>query len=152
MVSSKAATAEEYLKELPEDRREAISAVRQVILENLPEGYQEGMLYGMLCYSIPLEDYPETYNGKPLMYVALASQKNYMSLYLTNVYGHPDMEQKFEDAYAASGKRMDRGKGCVRFKQLDDLPLDVVAMAIGATPVDEHIRRYEASRARFKGG
>lgn len=150
MVSSKAATVEQYLEELPEDRREAISAVRMVILQNLPKGYQEGMLYGMIGYSIPLEDYPETYNGEPLMYAALGSQKNHMALYLKNIYGNPEMEQKFEEAYKTSGKKIDRGKGCVRFKQLDDLPLEVVAAAISATPVDEHIRKYEESRKQIK--
>ena len=150
MVSSKATTVEEYLESLPEERRAAVSRVRDVILENLPEGYKEGMQYGMIGYYIPLKDYPETYNDQPLSYAALASQKNYMSLYLTNVYGDPHLEKKFKEAYDASGKKMDMGKSCVRFKKLEDLPLDVVAMAISATPVEQFIGIYEESRKQFK--
>ena len=86
-MQSKATTVKEYLAELPPDRRAAISAVRKVILENLPEGYEEGMEYGMIGYFIPLKRYPVTYNGQPLGIAALASQKNYMSVYLMNVYG-----------------------------------------------------------------
>ena len=82
MVSSKAATVEEYLAELPDDRREAISEVRDLILDHLPDGYVEGMNWGMIVYEVPLERYPDTYNKQPIGLVALASQKNYMSLYL----------------------------------------------------------------------
>jgi len=90
---------EEYLAELPEARRDAIEAVRQVILEHLPEGYEEVMNRGMITYQVPREIYSDTYNKKPLMYVALAAQKNYMSVYLTAIYMDKEVSREFEAAY-----------------------------------------------------
>ena len=148
MVWSSAQTVEEYLAELAPDRREAISAVRKVILDNLPTGYEEMMQFGMIGYVIPLERYPVTYNKQALQYAALASQKHYMSVYLMNVYGDPDSEQWFAEQYRASGKRLDMGKSCVRFKKLDDLPLDLIGRAIARTPVDAYIEVYEAARGK----
>ena len=148
MARSEAKTVEEYLAGLPEDRREALAEVRRIILANLPEGYEEGMQYGMIGYAVPLDRFPDTYNGEPLGYAALASQKNYMSLYLNNVYGDAEMERDFRGRFAEAGKKLDMGKSCVRFKRVDDLALDAVAEAIRATPVDEFISRYEAARAR----
>ena len=133
---------------MPEDRRAAISAVRQVVLENLPQGYEEMMQFGMIGYVIPLERYPVTYNGQALQYAARASQKNYMSLYLRNVYSDEAVEIWFVDRYKDSGKRLDMGKACVRFKSLQDLPIDLVGEAIALTPVDRFIERYEMSRNR----
>src|SRR3989344_5122804 len=146
MVSSNAKTVEQYLKELPQERREAISAVRKVILKNLPKGYEECMMFGMIGYAIPLSKYPNTYNNQPLGIAALASQKNYMSIYLMNVYGNKETEKWFKDAYKKSGKKLDMGKSCVHFKKLDDLPLDVIGKTITLTSVDELIKVYEKSR------
>ena len=148
MAKSKAETVDEYLAELPEERRAAISAVRQVVLDNLPQGYEEMMQFGMIGYVIPLERYPVTYNGQALQYAALASQKNYMSLYLMNVYSDEAVERGFVEWYKDSGKRLDMGKACVRFKSLQDLPIDLVGEAIALTPVDRFIERYEMSRNR----
>ena len=148
MVQSKAETPEEYLDGLLEGRREAIAAVRQVILDNLPEGYEEAMQYGMLCYVIPLERYPETYNGRPLGYVSLASQKNYMSLYLMGIYGDVDGRNWFEAEADRRGARLDIGKACVRFRKIEDLPLDLVAEAVAKIGVDDFIESYEQSRSR----
>ncbi len=148
MAGSKAQTADEYLSELSEDRRDAIASVRNVILANLPDGYQEMMQFGMIGYVIPLERYPVTYNGQALQYAALASQKNYMSLYLMNIYSDEAVERWFVERYKASGKRLDMGKACVRFKSLQDLPIDLVGEAIALTPVAQFIERYEASRKR----
>ena len=148
MAKSKAETVDGYLAELPENRRAAISAVRQVVLESLPQGYEEMMQFGMIGYVIPLERYPVTYNGQALQYAALASQKNYMSLYLMNVYSDEAVERWFVDRYKDSGKRLDMGKACVRFKSLQDLPIDLVGEAIALTPVDRFIERYEMSRNR----
>ena len=148
MAKSKAETVDGYPAELPEDRRAAISAVRQVVLENLPQGYEEMMQFGMIGYVIPLERYPVTYNGQALQYAALASQKNYMSLYLMNVYSDEAVERWFVDRYKDSGKKLDMGKACVRFKSLQDLPIDLVGEAIVLTPVDRFIERYEMSRNR----
>jgi Domain of unknown function (DU1801) len=150
VARSAAETVEEYLDELPPERREAISAVREVILENLPRGYEEGIGFGMLEYRVPLDRYPETYNGKPLSYVALANQKHYMSLYLMGVYGDSDQESWFQREYRASGKKLDMGKSCVRFARLDDLPLELIGEAVARTGVDDYIAMYERSRAGAK--
>lgn len=148
MVQSKASTPEAYLAELPPDRRQVVAAVRDVVLANLPEGYQESMSWGMLSYEIPLFRYPETYNKKPLVYAALAAQKNYFSLYLMSVYAGSEEETSLSDAFEAAGKKLDMGKSCVRFKKLEDLPLDVIGGVIAATPVGAHIQRYEAARRK----
>lgn len=148
MASSNAKTVDEYLAELPGDRREAIETVREEILRNLPEGYEETMQYGMIGYVIPLSRYPDTYNKQPLGVAALASQKNYMSVYLHNVYADADSEQWFTEEYKKTGKKMDMGKSCVRFRKLDDLPVELIGEAVARTPVEEFIRLYEESRRK----
>ena len=149
MVQSKAATVDQYLEELSPDRRETVETVRNLILENLPEGYEETMYFGMIGYVVPLEVQPETYNGQPLGYIALASQKNYVSLYLMSVYGHKETQEWFLNAYKASGKKLNMGKSCVRFKKIDDLPLDVIVRVVGLTPMDQFVQAYrEFSRRK----
>ncbi len=144
------ATAEEYIAGLHEQRAEQISRLREMILQKLPPGYTEEMGFGMITYVIPLETYPNTYNGHPLMYAALASQKQHMAIYLMNVYGDDETLQWFTDGFAASGKKLDMGKSCVRFKKLDDLPLELIGETIARTPVSEYIACYEASRASME--
>lgn len=146
MASSKAGTVEQYLQELPEERRAVVSAVRDVVLRNLPQGYREGMGFGMIGYVVPLEDYPDTYNRQPLSYAALAAQKNYYALYLSCV----GQEQWLRDEFARAGKKLDMGKSCLRFKKLDDLPLDAIGTLIAGTPPAEFIAQYE--RAREQAG
>jgi hypothetical protein len=148
MAKSGATTVEDYLAELPEDRREAVSAVRQVILRNLPAGYRESMSWGMISYEVPLERYPKTYNGQPLSFAALASQKNYLALYLTCVYMNPEKERWLRDEFRKAGKKLDMGKSCIRFKKLDDLPLDAIGQTIAGSPVEEFLAGYEASRRK----
>lgn len=148
MVQSRASTVEEYLAELPEDRRAVVSAVRDVVLRNLPRGYEESVGYGMITYSIPLERYPNTYNKQPLSYAALAAQKNHYALYLTAPYQDPAQTAWLKEAFEKAGKKLDMGKSCLRFKKLDDLPLDVVGRAIASTPPDAFIAQYEAARAK----
>ena len=148
MARSSATTVGEYLDELAPARREQIKAVRSVVLDNLPDGYAESMNWGMITWEIPLERYPKTYNKQPLMYAALASQKNYMSLYLMCVYAHDGKQTEFERRYKASGKKFDMGKSCVRFKSVDDLPMELIAETIASTPVDDYIKSYEASRKK----
>lgn len=153
-MRSEAKTVEAYLAELPEERREAISKVREVILQNLPDGYEEAMNWGMIAYEVPLSTYPDTYNGQPLAYAALASQKNHMAVYLSGIYMDEEARAKFEADYRATGKRFDVGKSCVRFRKLDDLPLPVIAEAIRFLPADEYVARVRAvhspRRARKK--
>ena len=146
MVQSRAQTVKEYLTEIPADRRKEIETVRKIILANLPKGYEEGMDYGMIVYYIPLSRYPDTYNKHPLAVAALAAQKNYLSVYLNCVYGDAKYMQWFKKAYAASGKKLDMGKSCVRFKTADDLPLDVIGETVSKVPVDKYIEFYEAAR------
>ncbi len=146
-MQSGAKTVAEYLSNLDDVRREAISAVRGVILDNLPDGYEEAMQFGMITYVVPLSVLANTYNGQPLMYVALASQKRHMSLYLTNVYGDESVEQWFRERYRAAGKKLDMGKSCVRFRKLDDLPLELVGEVVARTPIADFVEVYKASRS-----
>ena len=140
---SKAATVSEYLASLPPDERADIQKVRRVIKKNLPKGFKESMQWGMLCYTIPLSRYSDTYNGQELCYAALATQKNHNAVYLMNVYGNPAVEKWFRARYKASGKRLDMGESCVRFRHADDLPLDLIGEAIARSSVEDHIGNYE---------
>ena len=126
-MQSKATTVTEYLKSLPEDRRKALQAVREVMLKNLDKAYQESMSYGMMGYSVPHSLYPAGYHcdpKQPLPFAALASQKNYMSVYLMCVYGHSGEDEWFRKAWAKTGKKLDMGKSCIRFKRVEDLALE----------------------------
>ncbi|MGE0268074.1 MAG: DUF1801 domain-containing protein [Candidatus Omnitrophota bacterium] len=146
-MQSLAKTVKEYLDELSDDRRKSIEAVRRMIRKNLPDGYAEMMQYGMIGYVVPLRLYPQGYcndRTRPLPYVSLASQKNYMAVYLMGIYG--DAEQWFIEEYKKTGKRMDIGKCCVRFKKLEDLPLELIGKAVAKISVKEMITRYERRR------
>ncbi|MEV0675773.1 DUF1801 domain-containing protein [Actinosynnema sp. NPDC050436] len=145
MVRSEAATVEEYLGELPDERRDAVAEVREVILANLPEGYEEGMAWGMITYSVPLSRSGKTYNGQPLAYVALASQKNHLSLYLTCAYG--EREQEFRAEFEATGRKLDMGRSCIRFKRPADLPLDLIGREVARYQVDEFLALTAAARS-----
>jgi hypothetical protein len=151
-VRSDATTVAAYLAELPEERRPAIEAVRRTILEHLPDGYEEVMNWGMIAYQVPLDVYPDTYNGQPLMLAALASQKNHMAVYLSAIYADEEARARFEEAWRATGKRFDVGKSCVRFRSLEELPLDVIADAVAAFPVDAFVASYEEGRRRARAG
>jgi hypothetical protein len=148
MVKSKAGTVKDYLKELPEDRRATLAAVRKVILRNLPKGYHETMNWGMICYEIPLERYPDTYNGQPLAPVALAAQKNHLALYLMAVYGDEKQLAWLREQFQKAGKKLDMGKSCVRFRKLDDLPLDAIGQVVARVTPEKFIACYEASRQK----
>lgn len=151
-MQSRAKTVQEYLQELPADRREAISAVRGVILANLPEGYDECMSYGMIGYVVPHRIYPKGYqcNPKlPLPFLNLGSQKNHMALHLMCCYCDPTLKAWFEKAWKDSGKKLDMGGGCVRFRTLEDVPLDVIGKFVASLPVDVYIRRIETAFAEM---
>lgn len=147
MARSSAATVEEYLAELPAERREVVAAVRDVIRRNLPAGYDEQIRSGLISYEIPLSRHPKTYNGQPLMYAALAAQKNYYAVYLMSVYATTAEPAWFATEYAKTGKKLDMGKSCVRFKTLDDLPLELIGRVIAATPPEKFIALVETSRS-----
>lgn len=147
-MQSSATSVQEYIESLPADRQAAISQVRETILKNLPAGIEETMNWGMISYEVPLEVYPDTYNKKPLMFAALASQKNHMAVYLSGIYCDDTLRAKFEEDYQASGKRMDMGKSCVRFRKLEHLPLDVIGWAIGAADIETFVRFAKANRRK----
>ena len=145
-------TVDDYIDSLPEDRRIAIRAVREAVNSKLPPGYEEGIVYDMISWFVPWTRLAETYNNQPLCVASLGAQKNHMALYLMSVYGDDKLQAWFEKAYKASGKKLDMGKSCVRFKKLDDLALDVIGDAIAKVPVDTFVARYEEARANTAGG
>ncbi len=148
MVSSKATSVDQYLADLPEQRRAILQPVRQMVLDSLQDGFVESMTMGMPTYEVPLSTFPDTYNKKPMMYCAIAAQKNHNALYLCGVYSDPELEKKLRDGYAAAGLKLNMGKSCIRFKQLEQLPLDVVAEIIAGYSVAEFIQNYHNCRKK----
>jgi Domain of unknown function (DU1801) len=147
-MTSKATTVDQYLSDLPEDRRKALEAVRQVILKNLDKDYEEGIQYGMIGYYVPHRVYPAGYHcdpKQPLPFAGLASQKNYMSLYLMCVYGNSNHAKWFQEAWGKTGKKLDMGKSCVRFKKLEDLPLGVIGEAVKRVTAKKYIEYCESA-------
>jgi Domain of unknown function (DU1801) len=146
-MQSKAATVDEYLAQLPADRREAIATIRDVIRQNLDTDYEEGMQYGMIGYYVPHRIWPAGYHcdpKQPLPFAGLASQKNHLAVYLMCVYGNRDHESWFRTAWAKTGKKLDMGKSCIRFKKLEDAALDVIGEAIRRVPAAIYIAAYQA--------
>lgn len=146
-MQSKALTVQDYLDSLPEDRRVAIEAVRKTILKSLPKGIEEGMTYGMIGYYVPHSIYPQGYHCNPKMplpFLNLGSQKNYMSLHLFCIYTASKQREAFINEYKATGKKLDMGAACLRFKKLEDLPLPLIGKHIKAMRVKEFIAGYEA--------
>lgn len=150
MASSSATTVTAYLSELPEAQRAVVAAVRNLILAHLPQGYEETMNWGMICYEVPLSRFADTYNGQPLGYLALAAQKRYYALYLSAIYSDPEKETRLRAAFEAMGKKADVGKSCVRFRKLEDLPLDAIGELIAETPPDAFIAEYTRGRNEKK--
>jgi hypothetical protein len=148
MVTSKETTPAAYLASLPPERRKVVKAVRALVKKRLPRGYVETMTWGMLSYEVPLRLYPDTYNGQPLMYLGLAAQKNNYALYLTSATQNAGLMAKLAAAYESAGRRLDMGKGCLRFKTLEELPLDVIGEIVASTPVERSIELAEAARTR----
>jgi uncharacterized protein YdhG (YjbR/CyaY superfamily) len=148
MVTSKEATPAAYLASLPPERRKVVKAVRALVKKRLPKGYVETMTWGMLSYEVPLRTYPGTYNGQPLMYLALAAQKNHYALYITSPAQDDRLMAKLAAAYESAGRKLDMGKGCLRFKTLEELPLDVIGEIVASTPVERSIELAEAARTR----
>jgi uncharacterized protein YdhG (YjbR/CyaY superfamily) len=144
-MQSSAATVDEYVQALPEERRAAISKIRAIIRKNLPKGFAEQMNYGMIGYVVPHKLYPPGYHCDPklpLPFAGLASQKNYMSLYLMSV---GQLEPWLSEQFRARGKKIDAGKSCIRFKKLEELPLDVIGEAVAKISVADYILQYEDS-------
>ena len=148
-MQSKAVSVEQYLAGLPADRRQALEAVRQVILENLDADYEEGMQYGMIGYYVPHRVYPAGYHcdpKQPLPFAGLAAQKNHLSLYLMCIYGETPLAAWFREAWSKTGKKLDMGKACLRFKKPADLALDCIAELIRRVPAKKYVEYCEAAR------
>ena len=146
MVSSSAQSVEDYLDELDAERMVQLTKLRELVLASLPSGYQEAMEWGMICYQVPLSISGPTYNQKPLAAVSIASQKNYISIYLLGIYASPEMTSEFHSRWQQSGKRLDMGKACVRFKTLDGADLETIAWACGLLTPTEFSAMYLAAR------
>lgn len=145
-MQSKAKTADEYVASLPEERRSAVKKIRALLKRRMPKGYREVMGHGMITYSIPLERFSETTRAQPLLYAALASQKNYLALYLMGAYGSAELRRKLETGFAKAGRKLDMGKACIRFRSAEDLPLDVIGDVVAAIPPARYLEIYRKSR------
>jgi len=145
-------TVEEYIEALPDDRKPVIEKLRSVILSNLPEGFEEQLSYGMIGYVVPLSRYPEGYHvkeGEPLPFLSLASQKNYIALYHMGLYGKPKLEEWFVKEYAERvPTKLDMGKSCIRLKNPDHIPYDLIAELCQKITVDEYVQMYEETVKR----
>lgn len=147
-MRSNSLTVEQYLAGLPPERRAALQAVRETILANLDADYEEGMQYGMIGYYVPHSVYPPGYHcdpKQPVPFACLASQKNHMTVSLMCLYGSPRHEAWFRQEWAKTGKKLDMGKACIRFKKIEDLPLDVIGKAVARVPLKEFIGYYETA-------
>ena len=144
-------TTTNWIARLPADRKKAITAVRKLVNEHLPEGYEEHVGASMINWQVPKTVLAETYNGQPFQYIALASQKNYMALYLCGVYADDKLRRWFEASYKTAGKKLDMGKACLRFRTLEALPLEVVGEAIAKVPLAEYVARYKQLQGTKKG-
>ena len=145
---SKATSVEEYLAGLPEDRRAAIQAVREVILANKPDEVEEGIQYGHIGYFVPHSRYPDGYHcdpKEPLPYLGIASQKSHMAIYMFCMYVCAETVDQFKERYIDTGKKLDMGAACVRFKKLADLPLELIGLTVKELPLDYFVARYEAN-------
>jgi Domain of unknown function (DU1801) len=142
-------TVTDYLAALPADRREALEEVRKGINRALPKGYEEGMQFGMISWFVPLSTYPAGYGGNKkvaLPVISVASKKGYMALHMICFYGQPALREWFVAQYAKSGKKLEMGQGCLRFKTLPQLALDVVEKTLARLPVKEYVAGYQAMR------
>ena len=135
-----------FLAGVPADRRADVAQVHEIIVRHLPAGYEEAVVKRMLVYQVPLARYPDTYNGHPLWYVALASQKSYLSLYLMGAYGDPGLARRLRDGFKAAGKKLDMGKSCIHFKRAADLPLDLIGDVVAAVPLERWVAIAKAVR------
>jgi uncharacterized protein YdhG (YjbR/CyaY superfamily) len=147
-MRSEAKTVEEYLAELTHERRATMMSVRKLVRDAVPDGYQERMNWGMIAWEVPLERFPDTYNGQPLLLAALASQKRHCSLYLQGVYMDPELTKRLEEGFAEEELKLDMGKSCVRFKTPEDLPGEVIREVVSAMAPEDLIARYEAAGRR----
>ena len=152
MFQNKAKTVTEYISALPADRQAVVKQLRSFVKKHLPKGYTEQIGWGAITYAVPLKVLPDTYNGEPLCYAAIAAQKQHYSLYLMSAYGDPKQMQWLAGEFKRRGKKLDMGKSCLRFTSLDDIPLDAVAEIVSSTPMDEYVARYREIRKKTAKG
>ncbi len=149
-MQSNAKSVVEYLNELESLRAAEVVALRDLVLRNLPNGYQEKMSWGMICYEIPIDISGPTYNKQPLVYAGIASQKNHLSLYLMSVYSKPEIEAEFLRLWHKSNKKLNMGKSCLRFKKLEDASVEVISFAISALELPEYLKIAQEPRVSGK--
>lgn len=153
-MQSKALTVEEYLNELPEERRESIIKLRNVIKNNIPEGFEESMQYGMITYVVPHSIYPNGYHCNPkdpLPFAGLASQKNFIAFYHMGIYANPELLHWFTSEFPKhSKKKLDMGKSCIRFKKPEDIPFELIGELMQKITVPEWINTYETQFKKSK--
>lgn len=141
-------TVPEYLDHLPPARRREVARLRALIRRHLPAGYEEVVSKRMLVYQVPLARYPDTYNKQPLWYIALASEKSYLSLHLMSIYGDATQAERLRTSFRAAGKKPDMGKACIHFKTADDLPLDAIGQVVASMPLNRWVTVAQAARRR----
>jgi len=141
-------TVEEYLDLVPEERKATFNQLREVILENIPKGFKEGMAYGMIGYSVPHEIYPDGYHCDPkipLPFLSIANQKNFIGFYHLGIYANEELSKWFVEEYKKRGKyKLDMGKSCIRLKRMDDIPFDLIAELLQKISAEDWIETYEA--------
>jgi len=147
-MHSDAATVDQYLAELDDDRRAEVEPVYRAVRDAMPEGYTESVAWGMITWSVPLETFPDTYNGQPLAYVSLAAQKRHNALYLMALYSASEQDADFRARWTEDGRKLDMGKSCLRFRKVADLRMDLIAETVAATPPEALVALHEQARAR----
>ncbi len=150
LVRSKATGVNEYLSELDPAQKQEISKVRALIIKNLNKGFVESMNWGMISYEVPLKTFAETYNGKPLMYAALAANKDHLSLYLTTMYADPEIKDWLVGQFEEAGLELDLGESCIRFNTTEDLPMEAIGKLINQTTVDQFVSYFKRSRRKSR--
>jgi uncharacterized protein DUF1801 len=141
-------TVSTFLANLPAERRREVERVREEVRRHLPAGYEEVVSKNMLVYQVPLERYSATSNGQPLWYVALASEKSYLSLHLMPVCGDRALARQLVEGFREAGKKLDMGKACIHFKRADDLAFDVIGQIVATIPPDRWVQIAQAARRR----
>ena len=138
---------ESFISALPEQKKLGIMGLCTLIQENIPDGYQEIIRGDMICYEVPLDTFPDTYNKKPLIFLAVSPNKNNISLHMMNLYWDAEFKKSLERAFETAGKKLDMGKSCIRFQSLDDLPLDAISEMISDTTTHELVSSYKRTMA-----
>lgn len=149
-MQSQAKTPQEYIDSLPEDRRDTIKKLRTLIRKNLPKGYKEQMRWGFICYEVPLSECPDTYNGEPLMYAAIASQKRHYGVYMCGIYVIPRVFKRLSTEWKKRGTRLDIGKSCIRLASWEKCEHDLIAEAIASVPMKEFVSATNAATSTRK--